>query len=227
MDLVSKKAVCILSGGMDSTLCATMAVKSGYEVVALHFDYNQRTMQKERLAFHGVCDALNINKRFVLDVSFISDIGGNALTDSNIVIPKSGLSQNVPVTYVPYRNGIFISIAAALAERVGADAIYIGVVQEDSSGYPDCTEEFIQNQIKTINIGTATKNKIQIITPLVHLSKSEIVAKSIELNAPIDRTWSCYESEDEACGLCDSCRLRLRGFEMAGLKDPIKYVNLK
>ena len=221
-----KKAVCIMSGGMDSTLCAVMAKREGYEIIALHFDYEQRTMRREKMAFEQICDRLGIKKRLNLDVSFIADIGGNALTDKNLAVSKDGLGDEIPNTYVPFRNGIFVSIAAALAEKEGAQAIYIGVVEEDSSGYPDCKGEFIERMNAAINVGTVPETKIKIVTPLVNLSKADIVAKSLEFGSPLELTWSCYEREDEACGLCDSCRLRLRGFERAGAKDRIKYANL-
>ncbi|WP_169779080.1 7-cyano-7-deazaguanine synthase QueC [Campylobacter curvus] len=221
-----KKAVCIMSGGMDSTLCAVMAKCEGYEIIALHFDYEQRTMRREKMAFKQICDYLGIKKRLNLDVGFIADIGGNALTDKNLAVSKDSLGDEIPNTYVPFRNGIFISIAAALAEKEGAQAIYIGVVEEDSSGYPDCKGEFIECMNAAINVGTAPETKIKIVTPLVNLSKADIVAKSLEFGSPLELTWSCYEREDEACGLCDSCRLRLRGFERAGVKDKIKYANL-
>lgn len=212
-----------MSGGMDSTLCATLALKEGYEVVALHFDYNQRTMKREKRAFNEVCDFLGIKNRLNLDVNFIAKIGANALTDRTLDIPKDGLSDEVPKTYVPFRNGIFISIAAALAEKEGADALFIGVVEDDSSGYPDCRSDFIKAIERAINLGTKDETKLEIKMPLVGLSKAQIVAKSLEFNSPLHLTWSCYESDDEACGLCDSCRLRLRGFELAKAKDPIKY----
>ncbi|WP_169777561.1 7-cyano-7-deazaguanine synthase QueC [Campylobacter mucosalis] len=218
-----KKAVCIMSGGMDSTLCATLALKEGYEVVALHFDYDQRTMKREKRAFSEICDFLGIKNRLNLDVNFIAKIGANALTDRTLDIPKDGLSDEVPKTYVPFRNGIFISIAAALAEKEGANALFIGVVEDDSSGYPDCRSDFIKAIERAINLGTKDETKLEIKMPLVGLSKAQIVAKSLEFNSPLHLTWSCYESDDYACGLCDSCRLRLRGFELAKAKDPIKY----
>ncbi|WP_170018503.1 7-cyano-7-deazaguanine synthase QueC [Campylobacter sp. RM16190] len=218
-----KKAVCIMSGGMDSTLCATMAKNQGYEIIALHFDYNQRTMKREKRAFEEICDRLRIEKRLNLDVSFVADIGGNSLTDASLNVPKDGLGDEIPNTYVPFRNGIFISIAAALAEKEGAEAIFIGVVEEDSSGYPDCSAKFIERINSAINQGTSPNFNVKIITPLVNLRKADIVAKSIEMNSPVELTWSCYESEDIACGECDSCRLRLNGFKRAGVKDPIQY----
>lgn len=218
-----KKAVCIISGGMDSALCAYMAKHAGYDIIALHFDYNQRTMKKECEAFYKICADLGVSKSLVLDVGFIAHIGGSALTDTAINVPKNELGEDMPVTYVPYRNGIFLSIAASLAEKEGARAIYIGVIEADGSGYPDCTSEFIAKMTAAINEGTATKTKIEIKTPLLNLTKADIVKKSLELNVPLELTWSCYESEDEACGECDSCLLRLRGFKQAGEKDKIRY----
>ncbi|EAK9864041.1 7-cyano-7-deazaguanine synthase QueC [Campylobacter fetus] len=217
-----KKAVCVISGGMDSALAAYKAKNSGYEIVALHFDYNQRTMNKERECFNLICDDLDVEKRFILDVGFIAQIGGNALTDKTLNIPKDGISENIPITYVPFRNGIFLSIAAALAQKEGCEAIYIGVVEEDSSGYPDCTEQFINSINKAINLGTADNN-IVIKTPLVHLSKGDIVKEASSLKVPLELTWSCYENSEFACGACDSCRLRLKGFKEAKLSDKIPY----
>ena len=222
-----KKAVCIMSGGMDSALCAVMAKKAGYEIVALHFDYGQRTMRREKRAFDEICERLGVAKKLSLDVSFIAQIGGNSLTDTSMKIRKDGVEKDVPNTYVPFRNGVFISVAAALAEKEGAEAIYIGVVEEDSSGYPDCKESFIKSINKAINLGTSDRFSCEIITPLVNLSKADIVLKSLELDSPIELTWSCYESEDEACGLCDSCRLRLNGFKKANATDKIAYKNQK
>ncbi|AII14378.1 7-cyano-7-deazaguanine synthase [Campylobacter iguaniorum] len=219
---MSKKAVCVISGGMDSTLCAYKARELGYEIIALHFDYNQRTMQKERECFNQICDELNVAKKLILDVSFIADIGGNALTDTSLEVPKTGLSDELPITYVPFRNGIFLSIAGALAQKEQCEAVFIGVVEEDSSGYPDCSEEFITVMNKAINLGTSDES-IKLITPLVHLSKADIVKESVRLNVPLNLTWSCYENSDLACGVCDSCRLRLNGFKQARISDKIAY----
>ena len=218
-----KKALCILSGGLDSTLSTMMAIQAGYEVIAIHFNYGQRTERRELRAFREVCDALDIDQRYEIDLPFFSQIGASALTDSAISIPTGGIEAGVPVTYVPFRNGIFLSITSALAEKHHAEALYIGVVEEDSSGYPDCTEEYIQAMEKAINLGTKEETCIEIKMPLVTLSKAQIVQNSLVLGAPLQYTWSCYQSEEEACGLCDSCRLRLRGFEKAGVADPIAY----
>ena len=219
----TKKAICILSGGMDSTLASYMAKNDGYEIIAVHFNYGQRTQDRELKAFRDICDDLKILEKYEIDIPFFTQIGASALTDKTIDVPTGGIEAGVPITYVPFRNGIFLSITAAIAEKEGATAMYIGVVQEDSSGYPDCTDEFISKMEKAINQGTKEETKIEILTPLVHLSKAQIVHEAIKLNVPLEHTWSCYKEEKEACGVCDSCRLRLNGFKIAGIKDPISY----
>ena len=167
---------------------------------------------------------MNVLNKYEIDIPFFTQIGASALTDKTIDVPTSGIEKGiVPITYVPFRNGIFLSIASAIAEKEEASAIYIGVVEEDSSGYPDCSDNFIQDMNKAINEGTKEDTKIRIITPLVHLSKTQIVEESIKLNVPLNLTWSCYKEEIEACGVCDSCRLRLNGFKNANAIDPIKY----
>lgn len=218
-----KKAVCILSGGMDSTLSSYIAKKEGYEIIAVHFNYGQRTEKRELKAFRDICESLEVKEKYEIDIPFFTQIGASALTDASIDIPVDGVKPGVPVTYVPFRNGIFLSIASAIAEKENASALYIGVVEEDSSGYPDCTDPFIQKINDAINEGTKDSTNIEIKTPLVHLSKKEIVKKAIELDVPLGLTWSCYKEEVEACGVCDSCRLRLNGFEEAGTTDRIKY----
>lgn len=220
---MNKKAICILSGGMDSTLASYIAKNDGYDIIAVHFNYGQRTQKKELEAFRNICEDLKIKEKYEIDIPFFSQIGASALTDKSIAIPTNGLEKGVPITYVPFRNGIFLSIAAAIAEKEKANTMYIGVVQEDSSGYPDCTDTFIKYIQKAINEGTKESTKIEIKTPLVHLLKSQIVKKSIELKVPLEHTWSCYKEEDKACGICDSCRLRLNGFKMANKTDPIIY----
>ncbi len=224
MKKINKKiAVCIMSGGMDSTLSAYMMQIRGYEIIAIHFNYNQRTETKELECFHNICDKLNVKEKYVLDLDFFKQLGASALTDKSIEVPTDGVEEGVPVTYVPFRNGIFLSMAAAIAEKEVAECISIGVVQEDSSGYPDCRESYIHSMQNAINLGTKDETNIKIDMPLVHLMKSEIVAKALELKVPLELTWSCYKSEDVACGVCDSCRLRLSGFHKAGVTDPIKY----
>jgi 7-cyano-7-deazaguanine synthase len=219
----TKKAICILSGGMDSTLASYIAKNDGYEIIAVHFNYGQRTQDRELKAFRDICDDLKILEKYEIDIPFFTQIGASALTDKTIDIPTNGVEAGVPITYVPFRNGIFLSITAAIAEKEGATAMYIGVVQEDSSGYPDCTDEFINDMKKAINQGTKEDTNIDILTPLVHLSKAQIVQEAMKLNVPLEHTWSCYKEEEEACGVCDSCRLRLNGFKLANQVDPIKY----
>ena len=320
------RALCVISGGMDSATCAYIARREGYEIVALHFDYDQRTMDKERECFSKICDDLGVAKRLILDARFIAQIGGSALTDGTLPIRKGAaelcaaansagteidsavnsksarldwqnsiaansinaeigeqnfaasnfmmspadvpldadsarssrtqsgeiLTQggeislqsgaepqqgdkisspsdesvfsDLPSTYVPFRNGVFLSIAAALAEKERCDAIFIGVVQEDSSGYPDCSAGFIGAFERALELGTSRDFHPRIKTPLVHLSKAQIVSLALEIGVPLELTWSCYEREDAACGLCDSCLLRLKGFAGAGAKDKIPYV---
>lgn len=220
---MNKKAICILSGGMDSTLASYLAKKDGYEIIAVHFNYGQRTQNRELKAFRDICADLGILEKYEIDIPFFTQIGASALTDMNIDVPTGGIEAGVPITYVPFRNGIFLSITAAIAEKEGASAMYIGVVQEDSSGYPDCTDLFISDMTKAINQGTKEETNIEILTPLVHLSKAQIVQEAVKLNVPLEHTWSCYKEESEACGVCDSCRLRLNGFKLAGVTDPIKY----
>ncbi|MDY0052257.1 MAG: 7-cyano-7-deazaguanine synthase QueC [Aliarcobacter sp.] len=219
----TKKAICILSGGMDSTLASYIAKNDGYEIIAVHFNYGQRTQDRELKAFRDICNDLDILEKYEIDIPFFTQIGASALTDKTIDVPTGGVEAGVPITYVPFRNGIFLSITAAIAEKEGATAMYIGVVQEDSSGYPDCTDEFINDMKKAINQGTKKDTHIDILTPLVHLSKAQIVQEAIKLNVPLEHTWSCYKEEEEACGVCDSCRLRLNGFKLANQVDPIKY----
>ncbi|MEY3091027.1 MAG: hypothetical protein RL113_1343 [Pseudomonadota bacterium] len=220
---MKKRAVCIISGGMDSALSATIAQHEGYEIIALHFNYGQRTQAKELECFRQIASSLDATETYEIDLPFFEQIGASALTDKSIDVPTGGLEDGVPVTYVPFRNGIFLSIAAAIAEKHGAQALFIGVVEEDSSGYPDCRESYISQMEKAINLGTKEETHLKIKMPLVKLKKSQIVQKALELHVPLQKTWSCYQSEDVACGVCDSCRLRLRGFEEAGSVDPISY----
>ncbi|MBK1991130.1 7-cyano-7-deazaguanine synthase QueC [Campylobacter sp. 2018MI35] len=224
---MSKKALCIISGGMDSTTCAYLAKEQGFKIIALHFDYNQRTQNKERECFKQICKNLGVEKSYILDTSFIKEIGGNALTNTNLPIPKNELHSNdtPPITYVPFRNGIFLSIAGSLAEKEKCEAIFIGVVEEDGSGYPDCTAQFIKKTKEFINEGTSKNYKVEIITPLINLKKEQIVSLALKKNIPLELTWSCYENENEACGECDSCLLRLKGFNQADLEDKIPYSN--
>lgn len=219
-----KKSIVLMSGGLDSTLCVAMALKEGYEIAALHLNYGQLTQKREEQAFDDICKHYNIKQKLIVDVNFLTLIGGSSLTDTTIKINDADLENTeVPNTYVPFRNANILGIATSWAEVIGAEAIYIGAVEEDSSGYPDCREYFFEAYQKAINLGTKPETQIKIITPILHFSKRNIVKKSIELNSPIELTWSCYKNSDEACGVCDSCALRLRGFKQAGVIDPIVY----
>lgn len=218
-----KKAVCIISGGMDSALGAKIAENEGYELIALHFNYGQRTEAKELECFRKITKKLKCIEQYEIELDFFKQIGASALTDSSLEVPTTGVEEGVPITYVPFRNGIFISIATAIAEKHDADALFIGVVEEDSSGYPDCRDSYIKSMEDSINLGTRDETKIEIKMPLVHMKKFEIVKRAIELNVPLEDTWSCYKNEEKACGVCDSCRLRLHGFKLAELEDVIEY----
>src|SRR5215475_3674710 len=223
-NLEGTRAVVLLSGGMDSTVCAALAARD-YEASALHISYGQRTEERERRAFVSICDALGIESRLMVKNDALRVIGGSALTDNKIAIPESHvMGQDIPVTYVPFRNAHFLSVAVSWAEVLGAEKIYIGAVEQDSSGYPDCRPAYYEAFNSVIRAGTK-EGKIEIVTPLIGLRKHEIVGLGLELGAPFDLTWSCYSREDCACGVCDSCVLRLRAFEQAGARDPISYAD--
>ena len=211
---------------MDS--CVTTAIANQtHRLALLHASYGQRTEQRERRAFEEIADFFAARERLVVRFDAFAQIGGSALTDQRIAVPESGeaLKQDagIPITYVPFRNAHFLSAAVSWAEVIGADAIYIGAVAEDSSGYPDCRPEYYRAFEALIREGTRPETRIEIVTPVIAMRKSEIVQRGQELGAPLDRTWSCYQSDEEACGACDSCRLRLRAFSEAGLRDPIAY----
>ncbi len=220
----SKLAIVLVSGGMDSCVTAAIAKAENDEIAFLHISYGQRTERRERQAFNDIADFYNVEKRLEVSIEYLAKIGGSSLTDSSIEVTEADLeSTEIPTSYVPFRNANMLAIATSWAEVLGANAIYIGAVAEDSSGYPDCRPEFYAAFEKTIDAGTKPETNIKIVTPIIELSKAEIVQKGIELNAPLELSWSCYRSEDLACGTCDSCALRLRGFERAGEIDPIKY----
>ena len=218
------KAICLVSGGMDSCVTAAIAARESGELAFLHISYGQRTEERERRAFNDIADHYGIEKRLDVSIEHLAKIGGSSLTDENIAVTEANLtSKEIPTSYVPFRNANMLAIAVSWAEVFGATRIYIGAVAEDSSGYPDCRPEFFEAFQQTINTGTKPDTHIEIRTPIIHLTKAEIVKKGIELNAPLHLTWSCYRSETLACGTCDSCSLRLRGFEQAGIIDPILY----
>jgi 7-cyano-7-deazaguanine synthase len=220
------KAVVLLSGGMDS--CVATAIENRtHRLALLHASYGQRTEKRERRAFNEIADFYGVRERLVVRFDAFAQMGGSALTDEAIAVPQSGAAlapeAGIPVTYVPFRNAHFLSAAVSWAEVIGASAIVIGAVEQDSSGYPDCRPAYYRAFEEVIRQGTRPETQIKIVTPVIDLKKSEIVRRGAELGAPLDCTWSCYQFDDEACGTCDSCRLRLGAFEEAGLRDPIAY----
>jgi 7-cyano-7-deazaguanine synthase len=207
---------------MDSCVTAATAIKDRYQPAFLHINYGQRTESRELTAFNEIADHYQVDQKLVVDISHLADIGASCLTDENIEVPATDLENDeIPISYVPFRNANMLSAAVSWAEVLGAKAIYVGAVEEDSSGYPDCRRSFFDAFELTIDRGTKSRTQIKIITPLINLSKKEIVEKGIALNAPLNFTWSCYKNEDVPCGECDSCALRARGFDQAGVRDPI------
>lgn len=229
MDL--RKAVVLLSGGMDSCVCTAIArEKHGAQNVALlHAGYGQRTQARERKSFDDIAGFYGVQQRLVVHLDHFRAIGGSALTDKTIAVPENDSTSpaphasSIPVTYVPFRNAHFLSVAVSWAEAIGAGAVYIGAVAEDSSGYPDCREEYYKVFQELARVGTRPETQISIETPVIRMKKSEIIRRGSQLGAPLHLTWSCYQDEEKACGGCDSCRLRLRAFAEAGLADPIPY----
>ena len=216
------KTIILVSGGMDSCVTATVAKADGYDLSFLHMNYGQRTEKRELKAFHDIADYYMVDERLVVDICHLSTIGGSCLTDKNIEIPGANLdNSDIPISYVPFRNANILSAAVSWAEVIKAIAIFVGAVEEDSTGYPDCRRSFFDTFEKVIDTGTKPETNIKIITPLITLTKKEIVEKGISLNAPLHLTWSCYKNEDIPCGVCDSCALRARGFLHAGFKDPL------
>src|SRR5215471_9843767 len=216
-------AVVLMSGGMDSCVTAAIAARN-YEVAALHASYGQRTARRELSCFHALADHFGAARRLVAQLDYFSEIGGSSLTDFTVEVHDADLTnKSIPNTYVPFRNAHFLAIATSWAEVLGASKIFIGAVCEDSSGYPDCRPEYYAAMNALIQAGTRPETHITVETPLIHLKKSDIVQRGVELKAPLDRTWSCYRETDVACGVCDSCALRLRAFQEAGLDDPIAY----
>jgi 7-cyano-7-deazaguanine synthase len=224
MRVAFDRSIVLVSGGMDSCVTAAVAALESDELAFLHVSYGQRTEERERRAFTEIADHYGVEKRLDVPIEHLAKMGGSSLTDDNIAVTDADLgSKEIPTSYVPFRNANMLSIAVSWAEVVGAGAIYIGAVAEDSSGYPDCRPEFYKAFQQVIETGTKPDTLIEIRTPIIHLSKAEIVKMGIDLDAPLHLTWSCYRSETLACGTCDSCALRLRGFAQAGIADPIKY----
>lgn len=220
-----EKAIVLMSGGMDSLVCAGLAVEKKHHVSFLHMNYGQKTSARERKSFEDIADFYKIapNDRKVIDMTFLSQIGGSSLTDDSISVKTyQGDSNVIPDSYVPFRNSIILSLAVSWAEVVDASKLYIGANHEDSPGYPDCRPSYYEAFNKVIKEGTKAGN-IEILTPVISMKKRDIVLKGQELKVPFALSWSCYKSSDKACGQCDSCALRLRGFKEAGINDPIDY----
>ena len=216
------RAIVLLSGGMDSCVCAALAVGE-HDAAAVHISYGQRTEERERQAFLAICQRMRIQDKLMVRNEALRAIGGSALTDDAIAVPVGeAVGNGIPVTYVPFRNAHFLAVAVSWAEVLGAEKVYIGAVEPDSSGYPDCRPAYYQAFNDVVKTGTK-KGDIEVVTPLIAMRKNEIVRLGLELGAPFDLTWSCYSREDQACGVCDSCVLRLRAFEAAGVQDPIPY----
>lgn len=217
-------AVCLVSGGMDSCVTAAIAHEENEELAFLHVSYGQLTEARELRAFEEIADYYRVTKRLAVSIEHLARIGGSSLTDTRMPVAEADLStQAIPTSYVPFRNAHLLAIAASWAEVIGAQSIYIGAVAEDSSGYPDCRPEFYEAFERAIETGTRPETVIKIKTPVIALSKAEIVRRAVELEAPLALTWSCYKESDVACGRCDSCALRLRAFERAGVADPVRY----
>lgn len=218
-----KTAVVALSGGMDSCVTAAIAALD-YNLALIHINYGQRTELRELKAFNDIADYYKVDKKLIIDLAHFTRIGGSSLTDKNLIIEKADLAnKEIPSSYVPFRNANIICAGVSWAEVIKAEAVFIGAVFEDASGYPDCRPQFFEAFEKVIELGTRPGSNIKIKTPIINMSKAEIIKKGIELKAPLHLTWSCYQNEDEACGVCDSCAYRLRGFSLAGVDDPIQY----
>ncbi|MCF6269005.1 MAG: 7-cyano-7-deazaguanine synthase QueC [Melioribacteraceae bacterium] len=218
-----KIAVVAVSGGLDSCVTAAMASQK-YELAFAHINYGQRTEARELKAFNDIADFYSVKQKIIIDFNHLAKIGGSSLTDKSIEVGEANLeADEVPNSYVPFRNANILTACVSWAEVIGAEAVFIGAVFEDSSGYPDCRPEFFNSFNSVIALGTKPATKIEIKTPIIYMNKNEIIERGMELNAPLSLTWSCYQNEDEACGVCDSCALRLRGFQQQKIEDPIPY----
>ena len=212
---------------MDSCVTAATAIEDGYIPAFLHMNYGQRTETRELKAYYDIADHYGVRERLIVDISHLSDIGGSCLTDNHIKVPKANLDNpKIPVSYVPFRNANILSAAASWAEGLNAAAIYFGAVEEDSSGYPDCRRSFFDAFERVMDSGTKPETNIKIETPLISLTKKEIIEKGISIDAPLHLTWSCYQNEDIPCRACDSCAIRERGFTLAGVSDPLNSLFL-
>ena len=217
------RGIVLLSGGMDSLVTAAIAQKECDEIYFLHLNYGQKTEDREMRSFRKMCNFFNPKDILVVDISYLKEIGGSSLTDEGMQIKDHDGVEGVPTSYVPFRNAHLVTIGTSWAEVIEANKIYIGAVEEDSSGYPDCRESFYHSFEKAIALGTKDETKIKIITPIIHKKKSEIIKIGKELGVPFELSWSCYRNNEIACGVCDSCVLRLKAFKEAGMIDPIQY----
>ena len=218
-------AICLVSGGMDSCVTAAIADRENDELAFLHVSYGQRTEKRERQSFEALADYYEVKSRLVVSLEQLAKIGGSSLTDDSIPVTTADLaSSSIPSSYVPFRNAHLLSAAVSWGEVLKASAVYIGAVAEDSSGYPDCRPEFYAAFQQAIDLGTKPETHMDVRTPVIHMRKSEIVRKGVDLSAPLHLTWSCYQESELACGKCDSCALRLRAFREAGVADPIPYL---
>ena len=223
-------AVVLASGGMDSAVTAAVA-RQEHELALLHATYGQRTAARERRSYEALADHFGVpaDRRAVVDLAFLSRVGGSALTDRTIAVPEAapavGARREIPATYVPFRNGLLLAHAVAWAEVLRAETVFIGAVEEDSPGYPDCRAAFLTAFQQAARLGSRTGERLRVLAPLVRMSKADIVRLGAELRAPFALTWSCYQREDVACGRCESCALRRRGFQLAGVDDPVPYAS--
>ncbi|MCP4292036.1 MAG: 7-cyano-7-deazaguanine synthase QueC [bacterium] len=220
-----KLAIVLASGGLDSAVCLAEA-QLEYDVALLHVNYGQRTEERELQAFNDLANHYQIDRRLVVDISYLKRIGGSSLMDSSQTV-ETGVPEDgagIPSTYVPFRNAHILCIGMSWAEVIGAKALFIGAVEEDGSGYPDCREEFYQKFSAAADAGTRPETQVEICIPLIHMNKEAIVRRGLQLGAPLALTWSCYTGSEKACGVCERCHLRLRGFSQAGQTDPIDYL---
>lgn len=222
--MIHEKGVILVSGGLDSCILAGFAQREAKELLFLHVNYGQRTLKRELKAFHNIADHYRVKERLVTDISYLKEIGSSCITDRKIDVPLGQFNEEaIPVSYVPFRNAHFLAIAVSWGEVRGATATYIGAIEVDSSGYPDCRQSFIDAFNSAVKEGTKPETDIVIKAPFVNLQKKDLILMGNSLNAPLHLTWSCYRNEDIACGECDSCYLRLKAFEEAGIQDPIPY----
>ncbi|GJQ24622.1 MAG: 7-cyano-7-deazaguanine synthase QueC [Planctomycetia bacterium] len=218
-------AIVLVSGGMDSCVTAAIA-HTQYELALLHVNYGQRTESRELKAFHDIASFYNVPKEKILisNIDYLSKIGGSSLTDRSMSVPDAQANtEEIPTSYVPFRNTHLLAIAVSWGEVIGARKIFIGAVEQDSPGYPDCKPAYYEAINNLIKVGTKPTTSLEVETPLIHMKKSEIIKIGISLEAPLNLSWSCYQNTEKACGLCHSCFLRLKAFQEAGVKDPIPY----